>query len=124
MRCINLIVFLNPGWDDSWGGALELWDRDMTQCVVSVAPRFNRAVLFDTDKTSFHGHPEPLVCPPGRTRRSMALYYYARAARGGGAVDHRTNWQVRPGSGDSPRGLSPWRRLARRIARMLTLSAR
>ena len=31
----------------------------MSRCVRRILPRFNRAVVFNTDPDSFHGHPEP-----------------------------------------------------------------
>ena len=37
---------------------------------------FNRAVVFDTSNKSYHGHPTPLACPDGESRKSLALYYY------------------------------------------------
>jgi len=40
-----------------------------------VQPLFNRAVVFNTDADSFHGHPDPLLAPEGVFRRSIALYY-------------------------------------------------
>jgi hypothetical protein len=43
--------------------------------VREVAPLFNRAVLFDTSQNSWHGLPEPLRCPLGVTRNSLAVYY-------------------------------------------------
>jgi Rps23 Pro-64 3,4-dihydroxylase Tpa1-like proline 4-hydroxylase len=75
-RRLNLLVYLNKGWDDAWGGELELWDRGGTRCVRRIAPVFNRAVIFDTSNFSYHGHPRPLACPPDRARKSIALYYY------------------------------------------------
>ena len=39
-------------------------------------PVFNRCVVFSTTEDSYHGHPHPLTCPPDRTRKSLALYYY------------------------------------------------
>jgi Rps23 Pro-64 3,4-dihydroxylase Tpa1-like proline 4-hydroxylase len=75
-RRLNLLVYLNRDWQEAWGGHLELWDRQRSACVQRIAPVFNRAVIFDTSNYSYHGHPEPLECPPDRSRRSVALYYY------------------------------------------------
>ena len=77
-RRLNLLVYLNRDWDERWGGALELWDREGRHSVRSIAPLFNRTVLFDTTNFSYHGHPHPLACPPDRARRSVALYYYTQ----------------------------------------------
>ncbi|MFM8411426.1 MAG: 2OG-Fe(II) oxygenase, partial [Alphaproteobacteria bacterium] len=76
-RRLNVLVYLNHGWREEWGGCLELWDRDLSRCVKKVVPAFNRTVIFATDDTSFHGHPEPVRCPPGTTRKSVAMYYYS-----------------------------------------------
>jgi len=73
-RRLNLILYLNPGWDEDWGGELQLWDAKMTRCVRKVAPLFNRAVIFDTGPASFHGHPEELRCPENECRKSLAVY--------------------------------------------------
>jgi len=75
-RRLNLLVYLNTEWDGSWGGHLELWDRDGKACVERIAPTFNRAVIFDTSNRSYHGHPHPLDCPEHQSRKSLALYYY------------------------------------------------
>lgn len=75
-RRINLLVYLNPEWQDAWGGKLELWDQQMKGCEASIAPVFNRCVIFNTDHDSYHGHPDPMTCPEGTFRRSIALYYY------------------------------------------------
>ena len=76
-RRLNLLIYLNQDWQESWGGALELWDRNGQRCVRAIQPVFNRTVLFDTSNFSYHGHPHPLGCPPDRFRRSVALYYYS-----------------------------------------------
>jgi hypothetical protein len=75
-RRLNLLVYLNTEWDETWGGHLELWDSQGKACVKRIAPTFNRAVIFDTSSHSYHGHPNPLNCPEGQSRRSLALYYY------------------------------------------------
>ena len=48
----------------------------MKRCVEKVSPVANRVLIFTTDVDSFHGHPEPMRCPQGVTRRSLALYYF------------------------------------------------
>jgi len=75
-RRVNALIYLNHHWQDAYGGMLELWDQGMQSKQVSVAPIFNRCVIFNTDADSFHGHPEPLRTPMGITRKSVALYYY------------------------------------------------
>jgi len=75
-RRLNIITFLNKNWDESYGGHTELWDKDMKECVVKVLPIFNRTVMFVVDDDTFHGHPDPLMCPENMTRRSLAAYYY------------------------------------------------
>lgn len=75
-RRINVLVYLNDNWDESYGGHFELWEKDMSKCVTKIAPLFNRMAMFSTTGNSYHGHPNVLTCPPDRSRRSLALYYY------------------------------------------------
>jgi Rps23 Pro-64 3,4-dihydroxylase Tpa1-like proline 4-hydroxylase len=76
-RRINVLVYLNEDWHESYGGHLELWDRNMKACQQRILPIFNRLVVFSTTDFSYHGHPDPLTCPEHRTRNSIALYYYS-----------------------------------------------
>jgi hypothetical protein len=96
-RRLNVLVYLNENWRDEYAGHLELWDPEMRQCVRKVAPVFNRCVVFNTDEKSFHGHPEPLQCPPGMTRKSLALYYYT--AESVPLRVRTTDYQARPSDG-------------------------
>ena len=132
-RRLNLIVYLNRDWPEEYGGALELWDATMTSCGARVLPLFNRTVVFSTERTSFHGHPDPLRCPPGRYRRSLALYYYSLpdVARAALPEFANTAFQVRPGeepvATDGPSdGRLPGRRrrLARWVPPVVTDAAR
>jgi Rps23 Pro-64 3,4-dihydroxylase Tpa1-like proline 4-hydroxylase len=75
-RRMNVLIYLNKNWQESYGGCLEIWDQSMQHKVHGIAPLFNRCVVFNTDAHSYHGHPEPLTCPPDITRKSIALYYY------------------------------------------------
>lgn len=96
-RRLNLLIYLNDDWQPEWRGDLELWNRDMSRCEVSVAPVANRCVIFSTTSDSYHGMPDPLACPEGRTRRSVALYYYSNGRpEEERRPDHSTLWQARP----------------------------
>jgi 2OG-Fe(II) oxygenase superfamily len=96
-RRMNLLIYLNPEWDDAWKGQLELWDRKMERCVSKVSPIWNRCVVFNTDADSFHGHPDPLETPPHIKRRSLALYYYtASRAIYDEVPNHSTMYKARP----------------------------
>ncbi len=76
-RRLNLLIYLNKNWQEEYGGHFEMWDRDMTQCEKKILPIFNRCVVFSTTDFSYHGLPDPLTCPDGWTRKSLALYYYS-----------------------------------------------
>jgi len=75
-RRVNILLYLNREWEDTWGGELELWNKDRTKCVKRVKPVFNRAVIFNITDTAYHGFPQPLKCPEYKKRFSLATYYY------------------------------------------------
>jgi 2OG-Fe(II) oxygenase superfamily len=76
-RRLNVILYLNKNWREEYGGHLELWDRSMTICEAKVLPVFNRMMIFGTTDFTYHGHPDPLQCLEGMTRKSLALYYFS-----------------------------------------------
>ena len=96
-RRLNAILFLNRSWDPAWGGALELWDEGLSGPVTSIQPSFNRLVIFETHDKTYHGHPTPLACPVGQSRKSLILYYYTAAPRPDAHVTrrepHRALWR-------------------------------
>lgn len=95
-RRVNVLVYLNENWEDSFGGHLELWDRQMKACCKKVLPIFNRCVIFNTDADAFHGHPEPLTCPETASRKSIALYYFTEEKK---PVIQSTEYRARPKDG-------------------------
>ena len=99
-RRVNLIVYLNPEWKEEWGGAIELWDEGMKRCVSKMLPLANRALIFNTGETSYHGFPDALRCPEDVTRKSIALYYYTvETARD--YVPKSTDYRARPSDSSS-----------------------
>lgn len=82
-RRLNVLVYLNQDWNPDWGGNFEIWKgyqkdgkHQLEACMDKILPVFNRFAMFSTSEKSYHGHPEPLACPEGQTRKSIALYYY------------------------------------------------
>lgn len=81
-RRLNLIIYLNPEWQDEWGGSLQLHrdpylppDQDE---IVTLTPLLNRCVMFETTENSWHGFTR-INLPADRqalSRKSFALYYY------------------------------------------------
>ena len=97
-RRVNVLVYLNKDWDASYGGDLELWDKDMSKCAVKIAPIFNRIVIFNTNEDSYHGFPDPITCPNNTTRKSIALYYFTEE-KIGTFKRKATNYRARPNDG-------------------------
>lgn len=97
-RRVNVFLFLNEDWDRSWGGALELWPRDMSTCEQKIQPFFNRLVIFRTTDFSYHGYTDPIRSP--YPRRSVSMYYYTNGRPSDEKIDpsegahaHGTLWQ-------------------------------
>lgn len=96
-RRLNLLLYLNHDWKPEWGGALELWDKDVRKKVKQYLPIANRVVVFTTTDTAYHGHPDPLTSPKGRYRRSIALYYYTNGRpEEEKSESHTTIFKMRP----------------------------
>lgn len=113
-RRINLLLYLNDDWKEEYGGNLELWNNEMSACVERVVPLFNRCVIFNTTDTSYHGNPVPVAAPGGRTRLSLAFYYYSNGRPAGEVSDeHMTIFKYRPGEASA-------RSQARRFVKSLT----
>lgn len=79
-RRLNLILYLDDGWQPEWGGCIQLhsdpWEPERDE-VLTIAPKKNRCVVFETTESSWHGF-EPIADLPGRelSRRSFAIYLY------------------------------------------------
>lgn len=122
-RRINVLVYLNKDWKEEYGGHFELWNRDMTAAEAKILPVFNRCAIFSTTSWSFHGHPTPLSCPPDRTRKSLATYYYTNG-RPEEEVgdDHSTIFKARPGEVEEPQR-SSFRSLVRAVTPPILVDA-
>jgi Rps23 Pro-64 3,4-dihydroxylase Tpa1-like proline 4-hydroxylase len=43
---LNILIYFNDGWLPEWGGQLKLWNSEVSECVHSIDPIFNRYVIF------------------------------------------------------------------------------
>ena len=100
LRALNVLLYLNPGWEQSWGGELLLTDSPSNP-TTAVAPVFNRLVIMESTDQSFHGY-RTINFPEGLSRRSIAAYGYAHV-ESGSVVRHTTNW--------APEGAGPVKRI-------------
>jgi hypothetical protein len=115
-RRLNVILYLNKNWREEYGGHLEFWDRSMAKCEAKILPVFNRMVIFTTTDFTYHGHPDPLLCPEDWTRKSLALYYFTNGRPAGEvAGEHTTLFRARSERDFRPT-LAQW---AKRVARDL-----
>lgn len=109
-RRLNAILYLNKNWEESYGGHFEIWKGKqengkhvLESCSNKILPLFNRFVVFNTSEKSYHGHPEPLTCPEGWSRKSLALYYYTNGRPAEEDVaPHSTTFIKRPQDPEDP----------------------
>lgn len=80
-RRLNALLYLNKGWNDSWGGEFGIYNDTGDKCLKKIAPIFNRLVIFDSHDKSFHGLPDPINFLEDTPRRSILLYYYTKEPR-------------------------------------------
>eukprot|EP00927_Polykrikos_kofoidii_P004326 TRINITY_DN11710_c0_g1_i5.p1 TRINITY_DN11710_c0_g1~~TRINITY_DN11710_c0_g1_i5.p1 ORF type:complete len:729 (+),score=38.20 TRINITY_DN11710_c0_g1_i5:47-2233(+) len=96
-RRVNILLFLNDDWKEEFGGHVELWNQNVTSCGVRALPIMGRIVAFRSTDFILHGHPHPLTPPRGRSRRSIAMYYYTTSRPrhecfGGRCTVHNIAW--------------------------------
>jgi Rps23 Pro-64 3,4-dihydroxylase Tpa1-like proline 4-hydroxylase len=96
-RRVNVLIFLNKNWQESYGGLVELWNADVSKLEKAYLPSFNRCVMFETSEISYHGYGKISV-PEGVTRKSFYSYFYTDL-REGGAGYHDTIFKARPEEG-------------------------
>lgn len=79
-RKINIIIYLSREFQPEFGGELGLWEHDYERnlpgdLAKSIAPLFNRAVIFDTTQNSWHGMVSRITTQKEIYRKSLAIYY-------------------------------------------------
>ena len=90
-RRINLLLYLNPVWEESFGGCLELWEKESRHPAKLIVPRWGTCVIFRTDDRSVHGFSTPVA--KDLWRCSIALYYYSSREAADFSGDSNVYWQ-------------------------------
>ena len=98
-RRVNVLVYLNRDWHEAYGGHFEAWRPNAAAADARYLPIFNRLVIFGTTDYTFHGNPDPVACPSGMSRKSIAMYYYTngRPKEEWSGVIQTTQFMNRPG---------------------------
>jgi len=94
-RALTVLYYAAPEWDESWGGALELFSKDGKTRAVSIAPLPDRLCVMAHGDDHFHGHPTPLACPADRFRAVVSAYYYVARASDADREAHGAIWARR-----------------------------
>lgn len=79
-RILSVVFYLNPEWDESWNGDLQLWDKERKEKVTSIFPSNGNMLIWQYDKLGYHGHPNPLQCPEGHYRDGFRFFFYVSSS--------------------------------------------
>ncbi len=93
-RRINALYYVTPEWNPDWGGSLELWNPDRSN-PVTLPARFNRLILMNTNRTSFHSV-SPISHGHGKVRNCVSNYYFSPDSPEGYEYFHVTSFRGRP----------------------------
>jgi len=91
-RRLNLLYYVSPGWAQPNGGNLELWDDDVKTPKTIVA-KFNRLVVMETNKISWHSVSPVVVDSP---RCLVSNYFFSEVSPDGSEYSHVTSFTGRP----------------------------
>lgn len=80
---VTLGIYLSYEWKEEYGCHLEIWKGEncvnnntkLIEKIDSIAPLFNRLILFSCNDYSWHGNPEPANCPLESKRIFVTLSY-------------------------------------------------
>lgn len=103
-RNLNILIYLNEGWESEWGGELDLKHRISNESV-KVEPIFNRCVIMFTRDYTLHGY-EAIKFPRGEFRKSIAAYAYTLVDAG--EVSHRSTVWYPTGGNSLKRQVGRW----------------
>lgn len=113
-RRLNLLYYVTPNWRIEDGGNLELWDTSVRKAV-SIPALFNRLVLMETSRTSWHSV-SPIIADCERC--CVSSYYFSESSPDGSDYYHVTSFNGRPGQ-TMNRFIAPIDNASRVLARQI-----
>ena len=80
---VTLGIYLSYEWKEEYGCHLEIWRGEnsannsakLLEKVDTISPMFNRMIVFTCNDYSWHGNPEPAVCPENSKRIFVTISY-------------------------------------------------
>lgn len=94
-RVLNLLYYVTPDWTQESGGNLELWDDGRKSGPRELVSRFNRLVVMETNRSSWHSVNK--VCATHAPRCCISNYYFSATPPESCDYFHVTTFRGRPG---------------------------
>ena len=92
-RVLNLLFYVTPDWENSFGGNLELWPNGLENPPITITSKFNRLVVMTTHKKSWHSVNKVLV---DNARCCVSNYYFSEQPILETDTFHVTSFRGRP----------------------------
>ncbi len=92
-RVLNILYYVTPNWEDSFGGNLELWPKGLENSPVTITSKFNRLVVMTTHQKSWHSVNKVLV---DKARCCVSNYYFSEKPVLDTDTFHVTSFRGRP----------------------------
>ncbi|MCG2610999.1 2OG-Fe(II) oxygenase [Flavobacterium sp. SM15] len=92
-RVLNLLYYVTPNWEESYGGNLELWPEGLNHKQITIHSKFNRLAVMATHNYSLHSV-SPVVYQGERC--CVSNYYFSEKSLLESANFHVTSFRGRP----------------------------
>lgn len=92
-RVLNLLYYVTPDWEESYGGNLELWPDGLKNRQITIHSKFNRLAVMATHNGSLHSV-SPVVHEG--FRRCVSNYYFSKKPLLATDSFHVTSFRGRP----------------------------
>lgn len=93
-RVLNLLYYVNPNWESSFGGNLELWPNGLQEKQITLDSKCNRLIVMATHQDSWHSV-SPIVNEKFK-RQCVSNYYFSNFPLKNTDTFHVTTFRGRP----------------------------